>query len=60
MERILTNRIYHIAETNNMFRKVQAGFRKGRRCEDTIRRLIHKILMDFTKNLVYTDQFLYS
>ena len=35
MERILANRLYHI-ETSNMFSKLQAGFKKGRGCEDNI------------------------
>ena len=37
MERILANRIYYQAEHTNMFSKLQAGFRKGRSCEDIIR-----------------------
>ena len=47
MERMLANRIYHIAETNNIFNKLQAGFRKGRSCEDNITRLVHKIMDGF-------------
>ena len=47
MERILANRLYHLAETSNMFRKLQAGFRKGRSCEDNITRIIQKILDGF-------------
>ena len=47
MERVLANRIYHLAETNNMFSKLQAGFRRGRSCEDNITRLIQKIMDGF-------------
>ena len=36
LERILADRLYHIAETNNLFSRLQAGFRKGRSCEDQI------------------------
>ena len=34
LERILADRLYYIAETNNMFSRFQAGFCKGRSCED--------------------------
>ena len=47
LERILARRIYHIAETTNMFSKLQAGFRKGRSCGDNITRLIQKIMDGF-------------
>ena len=32
LERIIADRLYYIAETNNMFSRFQAGFRKGRSC----------------------------
>ena len=34
LERILADLLYHIAETNNLFNRLQAGFRKGWSCED--------------------------
>ena len=36
VERILADRLYYIAETKNLFSLFQAGFRKGRSCEDQI------------------------
>ena len=47
MERILANRIYYQAEHTNMFSKLQAGFRKGRSCEDNITRLVWKMMDGF-------------
>ena len=43
LERILADRLYYIAETNNMFSRFQAGFRKGRSCEDQITRIVQAI-----------------
>ena len=44
MERILADRLFHIAETKNLFSKLQACFRRNRSCEDNIlRRVIQKI-----------------
>ena len=43
LERILADRLYYIAETNNMFSRFQAGFRKGRSCEDQITRVVQAI-----------------
>ena len=40
MGRIVANRLYHIAETFNMFSKLQVGFRKDKNCEDNITRII--------------------
>ena len=34
LQRILADCLYHIAETNNLFSRLQAGFRRGRSCED--------------------------
>ena len=34
LERIIADRLYYIAETNNMFSRLQAGFCKVRSCED--------------------------
>ena len=39
LERILADRLYYIAETNNMFGRFQAGFRKGQSCEDQVTRI---------------------
>ena len=36
LERILADRLYYIAETNNLFSRFQASFRKGWSCEDQI------------------------
>ena len=46
-ERIIANRLYHIAETSNRFIKLQAGSRKGMSCEDNITRIIQKIMDGF-------------
>ena len=43
LERILADRLYYIAETNNVFSRFQAGFRKGRSCEDLITRIVQAI-----------------
>ena len=44
------SRTYHQAETTNMFNmfsKLQTGFRKGRSFEDSITRLVQKIMDGF-------------
>ena len=43
LERIIADRLYYIAETNNMFSRFQAGFRKGRSCEDQIIHIVQSI-----------------
>ena len=43
LERIIADRLYYIAETNNMFSRFQAGFRKGRSCEDQIIHIVQAI-----------------
>ena len=43
LERIKADRLYYIAETNNMFSRFQADFRKGRSCEDQITRIVQAI-----------------
>ena len=43
LEHILADCLYYIAETNNMFSRFQAGFRKGRSCEDQITRIVQAI-----------------
>ncbi len=42
-ERMLAVRIYHIAESNGLLNSQQAGFRKGRSCEDQIIRITQAI-----------------
>ena len=43
LERILADRLYYIAEMNNMFSQFQAGFRKWWSCEDQITRIVQAI-----------------
>ena len=43
LKRIIADCLYYIAETNNMFSRFQAGFRKGPSCEDQINRLVQAI-----------------
>ena len=43
MERMVADRLYHLAEKNGMFNRLQAGFRKGRSCQDQILRLVQAI-----------------
>ena len=43
LERILADRLYYIAETNNMFSRFQVGFRKRQSCEDQITWLVQAI-----------------
>ena len=43
LESILADCLYHIPETNNLFSQLQAGFRKGRSCEDQITRIVQAI-----------------
>ena len=43
LERKVNDRLYHMAETQGWFHPAQAGFRKGRGCDDQIRRLFQKI-----------------
>ena len=43
LEHILADRLYYIAETNNLFSRFQAGFRKGRSCEDQIAQIVQAI-----------------
>ena len=43
LERMVNDRLYHMAESQRWFRPAQAGFRKGRGCEDQIGRLIQQI-----------------
>ena len=43
LERIIADHLYYITETNNMFSRFQAGFRKGRSCEDQFTRIVQTI-----------------
>ena len=43
LERILASCLYYIAETNNMFSRFQAGFRKGQSYEDQITQIVQAI-----------------
>ena len=43
IERTIAERLYHLAEQNNWFTSLQAGFRKGYSCEDQIIRLSQAI-----------------
>ena len=52
LECIIADRLYYIAETNNMFSRFQAGFRKGRSCEDQIIRIVQAIEDGFQQLLV--------
>ena len=47
LKRILADRLYYIAETNNMLSRFQAGFPKGRKCEDQITRIVQAIEVGF-------------
>ena len=42
-ERMIADRIYHLAETEGWFHRLQAGFRRGRCCEDQVLRLVQSI-----------------
>ena len=43
LERIIADRLYYIAEANNMFSRFQAGFCKGWSCEDQITQIVQAI-----------------
>ena len=43
LERLVAERLYELAELNGWFSKLQAGFRKGRGCEDQIIRLVQAV-----------------
>ena len=52
LERILTDRLYYIAETNNMFSRFQTSFCKGWSCEDQITRIVLAIEDGFQQRLM--------
>ena len=73
LERILTDCLYYIAKTKNLFSRFQVGFRKGRSCEDQITWIVqaikdgfqqfpmqHSLLLDFSKacNTVWREKLL--
>ena len=47
LEHILADRLYYIAETNNLFSQFEASFHKGRSCEDQITQIVQAIEHDF-------------
>ena len=49
MERMVGDRLYYIAETRGMFSDLQAGFRRGRSCEDQILKMVQAIEDGFQK-----------
>ncbi len=49
MERMISERLYHLAEQGCWFSKLQAGFRKGRGVEDQILRVTQRISDGFHK-----------
>ena len=44
---MIATRLYHLAETTGMFSPLQAGFRKGRGCDDQIAKIIQAIEKGF-------------
>ena len=49
LERMISNRLHHLAEENGWFSDLQAGFRQHRSCEDQIIRLTQAIEDGFQK-----------
>ena len=43
LERMVNDRLYYLAESQGWFHPAQAGFRKGRGCDDQIARVIQEI-----------------
>ena len=52
-ERMLGERLYHLAETKGLFNHQQAGFRKGRGCDDQINRVIQAIQDGFNEKKMH-------
>ena len=52
LERILTDHLYYIAETNNMFSRFQTSFCKGWSCENQITRIVLAIEDGFQQCLM--------
>jgi len=49
MERMMAERIYHVMEGSDKFSKMQAGFRRGRSCEDQILKITQAIENGFNQ-----------
>ena len=49
LERMIANRLYHLVEMNGWINAAQAGFRKGRSCEDQIIRVVQQISDGFNR-----------
>ena len=49
MERIISDRLYDLAESSGWFSSFQAGFRKGRGVEDQVLRVVQKISDGFQR-----------
>ena len=49
MERIVAERLYYIVESAGIIHRFQAGFRKGRSCEDQILKVVQAIENGFAK-----------
>ena len=49
LERVIADRMYFLAETKGWFSPLQAGFRRGRSCEDQITRVVQAIEDGFQK-----------
>ena len=52
LQRILADRLYYVAETNNMFSRFQAAFHKGQSCEDEITQKVQAIEDGFQQHLM--------
>jgi len=50
LERIIAERLYHLGEVNGWFSPLQAGFRKGRSCEDQVLKIVQAIEDGFHKS----------
>ena len=50
MERLVAERMYHIIESAGIIHRFQAGFRKGRSCEDQILKVVQAIENGFAQN----------
>ena len=50
LERMLAERLYHLAESNGWFNNLQAGFRKSRSCEDQILKITQGIEDSFNRS----------
>ena len=60
LERILADRLYYTAKTSNLFSQSQAGFCKGRSCEDQITWMVQEIQDGFQKCLMERSETIQS